>query len=194
MLIFLRWGQKNWQIEVNGTPMYRLLRKLKRLQPCLRALNRKVTNEVKKIHEYRDQVTQAQQKLNRDLFNTDLMQEVRLLYEKLMQANEEEDIILRQISKVDWINLEDANNAYFHAIIIGRNKMNGIHNLMDINGNNITDSKGMEQETLKFYKELIGTSTQSLRHVDVEVLRKGKQLQENSRNSLISLITEKEVK
>ncbi|XP_058749726.1 uncharacterized protein LOC131622705 [Vicia villosa] len=72
--------------------------------------------------------------------------------------------------------------------------MNGIHRLIDNNGKSITNLKHLEQEVLKFYKGLIGTATPHLRHVDIEVLRKGKHIKESIKHDLIRTITEKEVR
>lgn len=90
------------------------------------------------------------------------------IVEKLLKLTEEDEKLLQQKSKVDWIKLGDANNAYFHVIVRGRNK------LEDRNGNKITQPEEMGQVVLKFYKELVSTNTANRRHVDIEVLRKGK--------------------
>lgn len=96
---FLKTVQKIWKIEVQGSPMYTFWRKLKKFQPIVRGLNRRSTKEVKKINEYINQLTRAQIKLNTNLFNTEAVHEVKLITEKLMQATEDEEKILRQKSK-----------------------------------------------------------------------------------------------
>lgn len=64
----------------------------------------------------------------------------------MMVATEEEEKILMQKAKVDLLKLGDENNAYFHAIVRGKNKHNGIHNLEDSNGNKLMDFKDIEHE------------------------------------------------
>lgn len=57
--------------------------------------------------------------------------------------------------------LGDGNNKFFHEIIRRKNKQNGIHKLVDRNGNIITEFKNIKEEILSFYKNLVGVATKS---------------------------------
>ncbi|XP_058725840.1 uncharacterized protein LOC131597146 [Vicia villosa] len=131
--------------------------------------------------------------MENDPFNTMLIHESKDWTDKIIVAIEEEEKILQQRAIADWIKLGDANNAYFHAIVRGRQKQNGIHILVDQNGSNLTEPKDMEVEVLRFYKDLVGTAATNLLHVDIEVLRQGTQLKDTSKRDLIPPITEQEV-
>lgn len=72
-------------------------------------------------------------------------------------------------------------------------KQNEIHTLVDHNGRSLTEHKEMELEILKFYKELVGTAAKNLLLVDIEVIRQGPQLQEESSRGLTIPATEQEV-
>jgi hypothetical protein len=67
----------SWNKEEIGRPMYVLWRKLKRLQPLLRGLNRRVTAGVQKIQDSRIQLEQAQHLLAGDIFNEEHIKAVK---------------------------------------------------------------------------------------------------------------------
>ena len=124
---------------------------------------------------------------------TVLLQEVKTWTEKIIHATEEEEKMLRQRSKARRIQLGDSNNAYFHALVRGIQKQNSILHLIDKNGKWLTQHKNMEIEVLRFYSDLVGTTTAKLNHVDIDVIRKGSQLTEASKASLIKPFSEKEI-
>lgn len=183
----------NWDIKVHGHPMFVLWRKLKRLQPILRGLNRRVTKEVKLLQDYRMKLAQTQQRLVTDPFNDERMQETKVLTDKIILATEEEEKLLMQRAKSTWIKLGDTNNAYFHAIVKKRQKQNRIMQHVDQSGYIVTKQKVMEKEVIQFYEKLIGTSSTNLLHVNINVLRKGARLKEDSKKALILPITKKEI-
>lgn len=76
--------------------MYVVWRKLNRLQPLLRGLNRKVTTGVQKIQDSRVQLAQAHQLLAGDMFNQDYLHSVKHLSNELVSTIELEKQILLQ--------------------------------------------------------------------------------------------------
>lgn len=54
--------------------------------------------------------------------------------EELRKWTDLEEKILAQRSKINWLQLEDGNNAYFHAIVKGKNKGACITKLCKIDG------------------------------------------------------------
>ncbi|CAJ2644791.1 unnamed protein product [Trifolium pratense] len=173
--------------------MYVLWRKLKRLQPILCGLNRRVTAGVQKIQDSRIKLEQAQHLLAGDLFNQEYIKDVKHWSDEIIQTTELEEKILMQKSKITWLKLGHGNNAYFHANIKGKNKQTGIYKLEDHNGRVLTDFKDIEKEVLRFYEDLVGTPSQRLLHVDVAAIRNGTQLQEIHQSSLTQPMTDQEI-
>jgi hypothetical protein len=190
---FLDMVTNSWNKEEIGRPMYVLWRKLKRLQPILRGLTRKVTTGAQKIQDSRIQLEQAQHLLAGDIFNQEYITAVKYWSDEIIQTTELEEKILMQKSKITWLKLGDGNNAYFHATIRGKNKQAGIYKLEDHNGRVLTEFKDIEKEVLRFYVDLVGTSSQRLLHVDIAAIRNGTQLQEIHQNSLTQPITDQEI-
>jgi hypothetical protein len=49
-----------------------------------------------------------------------------------------EENLLKQKSRIQWLNLGDGNNSFFHNLVKVRNSSNLIKVLMDNEGNSIT--------------------------------------------------------
>lgn len=92
-----------------------------------------------------------------------------------MQATETTERILMRKAKINWIKLVDGNNTYLYATVRGKNKQGGIHKLEDSNGRILTGFKDIEKEVIKFYKDLVGTTAQREKHVDIIAIREGDQ-------------------
>lgn len=124
------------------------------------------------------------------MFNTNNIHGVKHWTKEILKTTEMEEKILMQKSKVTWLKLGEGNNAYFHAIVQGKNKQIELHKMEDNNGNVLRDFKDIEKEILIFYGELIGTMAHTLLHVDIEMSRKGSQLQDQHRDQLVQQINE----
>lgn len=69
-----------------------------------------------------------------------------------------EESIAKQKSRVQWLNLGDANTAFYHACVKNRQARNNIGRLTDSNGDIIQSPEEVKAEILKFYKGLPGSS------------------------------------
>lgn len=97
--------------------------------------------------------------MDRDMFNQEHIKNVKYWSDEVVQNLDMEDFFLRHKSKINWLKLGDGNNAYFHAIVKGKNKQSGLYKLSDHNGKVFTDFKDVEKDILKSYGELVGAST-----------------------------------
>lgn len=128
-----------------------------------------------------------------DMFNQEHIKKVKYWYVEVVQNINLEEFLLRQKSKINRLKLGDGNKSYFHSIVKGKNKQNGLYKLTDQNGKALTDFKDVEKDILKFYGVLVVTSTQSLLHVDITTLRSGAQLQGEHKEKLAKPIIEQEI-
>ncbi|CAI8597958.1 unnamed protein product [Vicia faba] len=105
--------ENSWKHRVNGKHMYMLWRKLKRLQPFLRNLNRRINTG---IINCCSKLENAKNNLAGDLFKQEFAAQVQTWSKKLMEATVEEEKLLIHKAKINWLQLGDGNNAFFHAI------------------------------------------------------------------------------
>lgn len=63
-----------------------------------------------------------------------MIREVKKYTEDLFTLHENEEKLLRQRAKVEWIRLVDGNNAFFHASLKSKPKKCGITKLLKEDG------------------------------------------------------------
>lgn len=147
---FLTTVQQSWSAPVVGTAMFCLWKKLQRLQPNLRTLQRKYTDLDRQIEIVRTQLTDLQAQLTGDRFNGGLILEVKSCIEKLMDLLQTEEEILAQKAKIDWITLGDGNNTYFHASLKEKHKTKNIYVLENGVGQMLYTHQEIEAEIVGF--------------------------------------------
>ncbi|CAI8595559.1 unnamed protein product [Vicia faba] len=109
------------------------------------------------------------------MFDTGALNQVKTCTDTIMNISQLEEDMLKQKAKLDWLNLGDGNNSYFHASIKERNKHIGLHTLFSLQGELLSNHEAIEQEILEFYKELVGTTTNKLIGIDSHCIRKATQ-------------------
>ncbi|WMV50918.1 hypothetical protein MTR67_044303 [Solanum verrucosum] len=84
-----------------------------------------------------------------------------------------EESIVKQKSRVQWLQLGDENTTYFHASLktrIAQNKITSLTTATGRVGNNSTD---IEEEIISFYKQLLGSCATQLPAVNPLIMRNG---------------------
>ncbi|CAK8569079.1 unnamed protein product [Lathyrus sativus] len=163
--------------------MYRLWRKLHRLEPAIKPLIKKVTDIQIQSQQARKDLLQAQEHLNSHLFDSQAIEQVKLCNDHLIQLNQVEESILMQKAKITWLKLRDNNNSFFHALVKEMNKHKRLYTLTSLNGNVISTQKTIEEEIIEFYK-LVGTTTTGLKVIDILIIRRGNSLSWDSSQKL----------
>ncbi|XP_058733866.1 uncharacterized protein LOC131605536 [Vicia villosa] len=89
--------------------------------------------------------------------------------------------------------MRDGNNALFYAYLKTKQKAKSITMLRKMDRTTITNQIEFEQEILDFHGSLMGAESPNLAHIDVEAMRKGKQLSWEQREFLQSHIIMQEI-
>ncbi|KAI5382050.1 hypothetical protein KIW84_UN0211 [Lathyrus oleraceus] len=126
--------KNSWQEEVIGNNMYRLWRKLLRLQPILKKMNSQYSDIQDQIQKARQLLLDEQKGIHNNLFNVQSIERVKQYTENLIHLNQTEENILKQKAKVNWLQLGDGNNAFYHAYVRDRNKQKGMYAMESVNG------------------------------------------------------------
>ncbi|XP_074318492.1 uncharacterized protein LOC141655305 [Silene latifolia] len=111
--------RSNWQVSVSGTPMFKLVKKLKLLKPTLRQLNREKYSDI-------ENTTNVKQKQ----LITDEYEAAR----QLKELSTARDSFLSQKAKHKWVKDEDSNSAFFHGLLKQRKHGNKVLRVEDIHG------------------------------------------------------------
>ncbi|CAK8562812.1 unnamed protein product [Lathyrus sativus] len=173
--------------------MFVVWKKLQRLQPHVMKLSKPLAEIHKEIARAREELNKAQDTLMTDRLDADKIHMVKQCSDNLIRLQELDDSMVRQRAKIDWLRLRDGNNKYFHASIKGRQQLNNITQIQRIDGTMVTDQKGMENEVISFYRNLMGTKLNHLEGIDTAALRNGSQLDAAQRYMLTGHVTEDDI-
>ncbi|GJT29450.1 RNA-directed DNA polymerase, eukaryota, reverse transcriptase zinc-binding domain protein [Tanacetum coccineum] len=125
-----------WEKCVKRHAMYQMVDKLKRLKPLLNKLNWKNGNLFTRVENLKEKLAATQTKIDKEPWNKKLREdEVHLLIEYL-EASQDEEKLLCQKAKVEWLKEGDRNSAYFHKVLKGKLNRSKIHKVMGIDGTN----------------------------------------------------------
>lgn len=176
-----------------GPPMKMLWHKLKKLQPVINNLSKPLIDIKVKLQEAREKLTHAQMELTLDRLNKDKIDRTKDCTEAVIKWIEMEEQMLQQRAKIRWLRLGDGNNAYFHASLKAKYNQTSIKKLYMNDGNFVTTQKEIEDEIMRFYGDLMGREEPNLDSVDINIMRKGCQLNFDQRKYLIGRITDEEI-
>ncbi|XP_058768036.1 uncharacterized protein LOC131641747 [Vicia villosa] len=109
-----------------GRPMEILWRKLMRLQPELKKLNKQVTDLQQRIIDTRKNLDLAYDALKSQPMDKSNIQRVRIYTKELVKWNGMEEQSMLQRTKINWLRMGDGNNAFFHAYFKARNNTKSI--------------------------------------------------------------------
>ncbi|XP_058783262.1 uncharacterized protein LOC131657933 [Vicia villosa] len=113
--------------------------------------------------------------------------------EKVMELSQMEEGSLQQKAKVDWLQLGDGNNSFFHTVVREKNKQNNMVSLTSLTGVELSKKEDIAEEIIGFYKSLVGTAAHTLQGIDLPCLMRGNTLSRKGALSLIQPFSEQEV-
>ncbi|XP_057251762.1 uncharacterized protein LOC130591842 [Beta vulgaris subsp. vulgaris] len=171
---FLNIVQTGWQERVEGVPMYRVVKKLKKLKQNLKVLHRNKFSLVEnEVDVALIQLLDIQKGIQSHPHNVDLHrveEEARSNYENLNKAKMS---FIRQKVKQEWIKGGDENTRYFHSCLRKRRLRLQIYRIKDEYGRWQENPKEVEEAFLMYYKRLLGTVSEATCHVSNVIIDEG---------------------
>ncbi|KAK1303264.1 hypothetical protein QJS10_CPB11g00610 [Acorus calamus] len=144
-----------WLTEVEGTPQYRLAKKLQLVNLALKKWNIEVFGDIHhKLKRDRDLLARIQNLLhNSPLDQTLILQEkeARMEYAKLVF---DEESFIQQKSRQNNIQLGDCNSAFFYASVAARKAQNTLRKVKLPNGDLSDDPDIVKRETVHYFQAL----------------------------------------
>nr|GEY76397.1 hypothetical protein [Tanacetum cinerariifolium] len=117
---FLKVVKDTWYIDIEGYNMFKLVKRLKALKKHMRNLNKKNGNFFDKVKFLKTKLAKVQESLNRDPSCSKLREEELFNAQAYKDASINEEKLLRQKTKVEWLKEGDSNTSYFYNVIKGR--------------------------------------------------------------------------
>ncbi|GJT16593.1 RNA-directed DNA polymerase, eukaryota, reverse transcriptase zinc-binding domain protein [Tanacetum coccineum] len=132
---FLSIVKDNWCLEVQGFQMFVLAKRLKNMKKHLRNMNRINGNVFDKVKALRVELKRVQSSLDKDPNCVHLREEEYVYCNAYKEAISDEEKVLRQKTKIQWLKEGDQYSAYFHNSLKGRMYRSRIEVVYDIQGN-----------------------------------------------------------
>ncbi|GJS50788.1 hypothetical protein Tco_0624150 [Tanacetum coccineum] len=138
---FHRVVKDHWNKPVKGFAMFVLEKRLKGMKKHLRELNKKNGNVHDKVKRLRDELKKVQVELDKDPNNSDLREAEMVFNKAYREVALDEEKVLKQKSKVNWLKEGDLNTAYFHNLLKGRKNKSRIVSIKYDMGNEFHDDQ-----------------------------------------------------
>ncbi|XP_019254452.1 PREDICTED: uncharacterized protein LOC109233132 [Nicotiana attenuata] len=182
-----------WSHKLAEDPMKNIWLKLKKLRPVLKKINAEEFKGIShQIENTRKELRMIQEKLTKR-YSDDLLEVEKNTILKLEKWSLIEKSVMKQKSRVKWIQLGDSNTKYISAVLKERSQRKQIVELNSIAGNKLTDTTEIKEEIINFYKGLMGTTAQTLPAINKQVMKTGPVLSHAQQIFLCKEVTDKEI-
>ncbi|XP_021866145.1 uncharacterized protein [Spinacia oleracea] len=194
---FLQTVQAGWSTGVhgngNGNRLTQVWTKLKVVKQGLKHLHQHEFAKLEeRIENIRTELSLVQTQLA-DNSTYVLQWTEKEFSEQLKKFLHVQESAYRQKSRIQWLQIGDSNSKFFFSAMKERQARNSIDVLYDSSGKKLTTMQEIKGEISQFYKGLISTAAPSLIGIDVNIVRKGKQLSSSASDELIQHVTESEI-
>lgn len=185
--------QRAWNIEVHGVKMFQVWVKMKQVRENLRGLHKVYHHASLKVLCARtDRDIDSNQPCNFLHWILSCSLSLNLAQKELDKWYGVEEQILKQKSKIHWLQRRDGNNSFCHASLKSR-RNSSLSVLYDQLGHKLVEEDDIKAEVDSFYKGLLGTTAHTTLAVDVLVVRQGAVLNATQRAELVKHVSAKEV-
>ncbi|XP_022037240.1 uncharacterized protein LOC110939954 [Helianthus annuus] len=188
---FVEIVQRGWNLNVDGVPMFRVVKKLKGLKHAFRSLLHKQGNIHKKVDDLKKELDILQSNLDRDPNNSHIRDSESACLKRYHEATLDEERFLKQKAKQKWLEVGDANTAYFHNVVKCRNHVNKIHSIKDAEGNH-HDGEGVADALVDQFKVFLGNKGNVSKKLDPNII--STKLSNQVANHMSRRVTIEEVK
>lgn len=111
---------------VYGYSMFNIWTKLQRIAQQAKHIHKEYSSVETKLIQLREKLQNIQEKMICDLFNQHLIEEEREILKLIEKWEEVHEKILRQQSRIVWIQQGDRNSKYFYTVLKARKARNQI--------------------------------------------------------------------
>lgn len=184
-----------WNVVLKGTPMFRLVKKLKYVKHGLKNLHRSEYENISaRVNMHKHQLDRVQTEMRIFPDNDVLIGEEKILNEAYQNSVRAEMLLLKQKTKAQWLIQNDTNSAFFHASVKEKNVKAKITSIHDEDGHVLTDMAEVREEFIRYYEKLLGSNCVNKQPVKAEVLQNGPCLSDEQHLHMCRPISDLEIK
>ncbi|KAL2893980.1 LINE-1 retrotransposable element ORF2 protein [Bienertia sinuspersici] len=184
-----------WEGNTQGTAMFNLVKKMKRVKETLKSLNKNGFCSVQAAERLAyQQLLEAQDAIQTDPHNAQLIEKEINADKEYREKHKNYMQFLRQKAKIEWVREGDENSALFHSSIRKRRIQNTVYTIKDKAGVFHDTPDGVQEAFLDYYQELLGSNIGDRRPVNREIVQTGPVVSEEHNITLTKPITPADVK
>nr|GEX98194.1 hypothetical protein [Tanacetum cinerariifolium] len=147
-----------WDKRFEGHTMYRVVQKLKNLKRKLKQLSWKNGNVVLRAEKLREKVRESHKEVDMFPHDENVKENSCRILKEYYKAMKEENSLLCQKSKVEWLREGDRNTTCFHKTIKERVHRGRIMTIRNEEGVRF-ENKDVAYQIVKHFKEFLGKSS-----------------------------------
>ncbi|GKA63930.1 sodium/hydrogen exchanger 6 [Tanacetum coccineum] len=123
--------EDGWNLNVDGFPMYRVVKRLKGLKSLLHKLLHDQGNLHDRVNRLRVELDKTQKAIDGDTSSAILQEKHAHYLVAFKEDSLDEDRFFKQKSKVEWLNAGDSYTSYFHRVFKSKCAWNRIEMVRD---------------------------------------------------------------
>ncbi|GFZ08668.1 hypothetical protein Acr_20g0004760 [Actinidia rufa] len=191
---FLELVSSAWQMQMDGTAMYKLCKRLKALKGPLKILNKQQFSHISaRTEEAEENLVQAQQQLHDNPGDSVLQATVLELRSKALKLAEAELSFCSQLAQAKYLKNSDKGTKFFHNLIKSNRAKNFIASITLEDGSRSTSNNQVSNAFVQYYMGLLGTKGDCIK-LDRDIVLKGNILKAEQASNLIKAVSEEEIK
>lgn len=178
-----------------GSWMQTLSRVLMRLQRPLRRLNKDRFGDIHNQQDiHRELLMEIQAELHKDPHNQDLQNQEAQMRQKYITILNSSISLMRQQSKIKWLNVGDTNSRAFFALLRQRRVSNCIYAIQNDQGETVEGFDKVSKVMTEFFRELIGKKGGKTEKINLNAMQEGPTLSVKNQRILCEDVTDSQVK
>ncbi|XP_062119661.1 uncharacterized protein LOC133834159 [Humulus lupulus] len=183
----------SWNKATSKAGLACIILKLFRVKHVLKKFNKKDLGDISHSYQVaKESFNLAQGALANDPSNTMLQLTEQIKLQELIQARKRYASFLQQTSKITWLQFNDENSHYFHAIMKKRRAENRITSYV-VNEEVIDDYDKVVEHYFNHFKNFMGKKSSANRQIDTNSLSFGEKLTVQKQVKLIRPFNKKDV-
>ncbi|GJS75909.1 RNA-directed DNA polymerase, eukaryota, reverse transcriptase zinc-binding domain protein [Tanacetum coccineum] len=152
---FLPTVKRVWDTDIDGHMMYKVVKKLKLMKHSLNNLSWENGNIFDRVINLRNRLKESQARVNSNPHDEEIKDESGKILNEYYEALKDENSLLMQKAKIEWLRDGDRNTSFFHKIIKGRKHKGRIMSVCNEKGDRFENEKVAEQFVMHF-QEFLG--------------------------------------
>ncbi|GJY16874.1 RNA-directed DNA polymerase, eukaryota, reverse transcriptase zinc-binding domain protein [Tanacetum coccineum] len=155
---FISEVKKGCNFQVEGHMMFFITKKLKHLKSIMTKLNWKNEDLTIRAESLKVKLQEVQAQVKKDPYDKLIKAKAISVLDEYNDAVKDEEKLLAQKAKVDWLNEGDKNTSFFHKVIKGRRSRNRVATICDENGS-YYEGDDVPKQFVKHFQLFLGQSS-----------------------------------